>query len=115
MNIAIADEHDRQRGLEHEDEAVAEEEAHRLQVDRRARHQLAGLLAVEERQLEVLEVLVHAAAQVALDAERDAAGDQPADVGERRGAGCRRPARPPPSSSSPRLVALVDLVDRACR
>ena len=74
---------DRQRGLQHEHEAVAEEEAHRLQVDRRARHQLAGLLVVEERELEVLEVRVHAAAQVALDAERDAPRDEPAERGER--------------------------------
>ena len=32
-----------------EDQPVAEEEADRLEVDRRARHQLAGLLGVEER------------------------------------------------------------------
>ena len=41
-----------------EDEPVAEEEAHRLQVDGRARHQLAGLLAVEEAELERLQVRV---------------------------------------------------------
>ena len=53
-NIATRGEHDRQRRLQHEDEAVAEEEAHRLQVDGRARHELAGLLAVEEAELERL-------------------------------------------------------------
>src|SRR4029077_13975407 len=56
---------------------VAEEEAHRLQVDGRARHQLARLLAVEERQLEPLEVPVKAFAQASLAAQRDASGDQP--------------------------------------
>ena len=34
-----------------------------VEVDRRAGHQLPGLLAVEERQLELLEALVHPAAQ----------------------------------------------------
>ena len=47
----LSDEHhgrgdqDRERRLEDEDQAVAEEEAHRLEVDGRARHQLPGLLA----------------------------------------------------------------------
>ena len=54
-------------------EAVAEEEADRLQVDRRPRHELAGLLRVEEAELERLQVRVHAVAQVELDPERDAA------------------------------------------
>jgi hypothetical protein len=44
--------HDRERRLEDEDQAVAEEEAHRLEVDRGSRHQLAGLLGVEEAQLQ---------------------------------------------------------------
>ena len=39
---------DREDVLEEEDQAVAEEEAHRLQVDRRTRHQLAGLVPVVE-------------------------------------------------------------------
>src|SRR6266536_3457952 len=37
-------EDERQRALHDEDQPVAEEEAHRLQVDGRARHQLPGLL-----------------------------------------------------------------------
>ena len=37
------DDEDRDDVLREEDEAVAEEEAHRLEVDRRARHELAGL------------------------------------------------------------------------
>ena len=60
-------EHDRERRLPDEDQPVAEEEAHRLQVDGDARHQLAGLLAVEERQLEPLEVLIEPVAQIELD------------------------------------------------
>ena len=42
-----------------------------------------GLLAVEEGELERLEVRVHAVAQVELHPERHAAGDQPAHHAER--------------------------------
>ena len=77
-----AGEHERERGLQDEHEAVAEEEAHGLQVDGRARHQLAGLLAVEEAELQALQVAVDALAQVELDAQRDAPGDHPAHVRE---------------------------------
>ena len=49
-------EEDREGRLDHEDQAVAEEEAHDLEVDGRARHQLTGLLIVEEADLEVLKV-----------------------------------------------------------
>ena len=79
-----AREQDRQPALQDEHEAVAEEEAHRLQVDGQARHQLAGLLAVEERQLELLQVRVQAVAQVVLDAERDLARHQAASDRERQ-------------------------------
>ena len=75
-----AREHEREDGLQDEHEAVAEEEADGLQVDRHARHQLAGLLAVEEAELEALEVAVEQLAQVVLDAERHAAGDHPPQV-----------------------------------
>ena len=43
---------DREDVLEEEDQAEAEEEANRLQVDGRARHQLAGLVAVVEAERE---------------------------------------------------------------
>jgi hypothetical protein len=75
-NMARAGQEDGQRRLQDEDEAVAEEEAHRLEVDRRARHQLAGLLAVEEPELERLQVPVHPVAQIELDAQRYAPGDE---------------------------------------
>ena len=68
--------------LQDEHEPVAEEEAHGLQVDGRARHQLAGLLVVEEAELEPLQVAVQQLAQVVLDAERHAPGDHPPPVGE---------------------------------
>ena len=74
--------HDRQERLHHEDQPVAQEEAHRLEVHGRARHQLAGLLAVEEAQLQRLEVAVHQVAQVELHAKRHAAGHQPPDHAE---------------------------------
>ena len=73
-----AGEQQRERGLQDEHEAVAEEEAHGLQVDGGARHQLAGLLAVEEAELQALQVAVDELAQVVLDAQRDAPGDHAA-------------------------------------
>ena len=50
--------------LEEEDQPVAEEEAHALDVDRRARHQLAGLVAVEVAEREAQELGVEPAPQV---------------------------------------------------
>ena len=72
----------RERVLGQEDQPVAEEEADRLEVDRRPRHQLPGLLRVEEPQLERLEVGVDPLPQVELDRHRDLAGDQPPDHGQ---------------------------------
>ncbi len=69
---------DREDVLEEEDEAVAEEEAHGLEVDRRARHELPGLVAVVVAEGQPQEVRVEAVAQVELDAERLSAGDEPA-------------------------------------
>ena len=60
-------EHQRERRLDDEDEPVSEEEPHRLEVDGDAGHELPGLLAVEEAELERLEVLVEAGAEVELD------------------------------------------------
>ena len=109
-----AGEHDRERVLGQEDQPVAEEEADRLQVDRRPRHQLAGLLAVEEAELEPLQVRVDALAQVELDRERDLAGDQPPDDGQpeaqEAGADDRQGER-----QERVAVALVDRVDGGCR
>ena len=61
---------DREQVLEEEDEPVAEEEAHRLQVDRRPGHQLAGLVPVVEAEGEPEELRVDLVAHVVLDAER---------------------------------------------
>jgi hypothetical protein len=69
-------EDDRQRRLRDDHEPVAEEEAHGLQVDGRARHELAGLLTVEEAELEPEQVVVDLVAQVVLDAERDLSRDE---------------------------------------
>ena len=77
-----AGEDDRQQALGDEDQPVAEEEADRLQVDRRPRHQLAGLLGVEEAQLEPLQVRVEELAQVEFDRQRDLARDQPPHHGQ---------------------------------
>ena len=105
-------EQDRQPALGDPHEAVAEEEADRLQVDRRARHQLARLLAVEEAELERLQVAVEAVAQVVLDGERDAAGDDPA---RDREAQAQQPGADDGEAEQVQRVAVtrVDLVDRA--
>ena len=58
---------DREHVLEEEDQAVAEEEADGLEVDRRARHQLAGLVPVVEAERQAQEVRVQRVAQVELD------------------------------------------------
>ena len=93
-------------------EAVAEEEADRRQVDRRPRHQLAGLLGVEEAELELLQVRVEELAQVEFDRQRDFAGDQAADHGEShaqdRGAEDRQR-----QGEEVGLVAVFDRVDAA--
>ncbi len=64
--------------LEEEDQAVAEEEPHALEVDRRATHQLARLVSVVEAEREADELRVHGLPHVELDRERLFARDQPA-------------------------------------
>ena len=76
--------HDGERVLEEEDQAVAEEEADALEVDRRTRHQLPGLVAVVEAEREPDEVRVEALAQVHLHVEGLFAGDEPTAAHERR-------------------------------
>ena len=75
---------DRHHVLDEEDQPVAEEEADGLEVDRRARHQLARLVAVVEAEREPQEVRVEAVAHVVLDGERLPARDQPAADHEER-------------------------------
>ena len=105
-------EHDRQAALQQEHEPVAEEEAHGLQVDGRARHQLPRLLLVEEAELERLQARVEPVAQVVLDAEGDLAGHQPAQHGEHEAHQHDREDR---AGDEPELgaVAGVDRVDAA--
>ena len=65
--------HHRQDVLEEEDEAVAEEEADTLQVDRRTRHQLSRLVPVVEPERQPDQVGVQALPHVHLDGQRLAA------------------------------------------
>ena len=80
----VDDEHDRGRAddrqhvLEEEDQAVAEEEADGLEVDRGAREELPGLVPVVEAEREAQELRVEGVAHVELDSERLAARDQAA-------------------------------------
>jgi hypothetical protein len=105
-------EQDRQRRLHHEDEPVAQEEAHGRQVDGGARHELAGLLTVEEAQLERLQVAVQPAAQVELHAQRHAARHEPAGDGEGQPQDARG-GHGDPQRLEVGTVALTHLVDRA--
>ena len=67
---------DRDHVLGEEDQPVAEEEADRLQVDGRARHQLAGLVPVEVAEREPQQARVERIAHVPLDRDRLLAGDE---------------------------------------
>ena len=107
-------EQQRQQRLRDEDQPVAEEEADRLKVDGRARHQLTGLLAVEERQLEPLELGVQAVAQVELDAERHPAGDEPANDAQAQPSEAGDADRDRPDRQ-PVAVVVADRVDRSAR
>ena len=73
---AICDDRDGDQVLGEEDEAVPQEEPHGLEIDRRARHELARLVRVEEAERQALEVRVHRVSQVVLDGQREPAGEQ---------------------------------------
>jgi hypothetical protein len=107
-------EHDGEPALRDEDQPVAEEEAHGLQVDGRAGHQLSGLLRVEERELELLEVAVDDVAQVDLDPQRDAARDEAAG-GRQAEAGEGHHDDRARQELEVVLVARLDSVDRTTR
>ena len=68
--------------MQDENEPVAEEETHRGEIDGRTRHQLSGLLVVEEAQLEALQLPVHTLAQVVFNGQRHAPGDDATPVHE---------------------------------
>ena len=86
----VDDEHDRGDAddrhdvLEEEDEAVAEEEADGLEVDRRAGHELTGLVPVVEAEREAEQLRVQRVPHVELDPEGLPAGDQAAPHHEER-------------------------------
>jgi hypothetical protein len=67
---------DREDVLEEEDQAVAEKEAHCLEVHGRPRHQLSGLVAIVEAEREAQEVRVERVAHVVLDAQSLPARDE---------------------------------------
>ena len=107
-----AGEDDCQQVLGYEDEPVAEEEADRGKVDRRPRHQLPGLLAVEEAELESLQVRVEGLAQVEFDPEGDFSGDQAADHGEAEAQDAGADDRQG-QGQQVWLVVVLDRIDRA--
>ena len=75
---------DRDHVLREEDEAVAEEEPDRLQVDGGPGHQLARLVPVEVSEGEAEQMRVERVPHVPLDPERLVAGDEPAAEHEQR-------------------------------
>ena len=101
---------DRERRLDDEHQSVAEEEADRLKIDCHARHQLAGLLVVEEGELERLELAEEQGAKVVFDAERNPSGHQ-APAGreaEPHEAGGRDQQRELEQAAAPMVVDRVD-------
>ncbi len=101
--------------LREEDEPVAEEEPHRLEVDRRARHQLPRLAAVVEAEREPEEVRVELVAHVVLHRERLPPGDHSSPVHERAAQEPERDDRADLEHEHPRVRAPVDLVDHDAR
>ncbi len=85
-----ADAHHGEDVLEEEDQPVAEEEPHRLQVDRRPAHQLSGLMPVVEAEREAHELRVDGLPHVHLDLKRLLARDQPAARQRERAARAER-------------------------
>ena len=109
------DRHDRQHVLEEEDQPVAEEEPHALQIDGRARHELSGLVTVVEPERQAHEVGVEALPHVHFDRERLFAGDQPAPGHESRARESESDDQP---EEQPQLVVVVRTecpVDHALR
>ena len=101
--------------LREEDEAVAEEEAHGLEVDRRAGHELPGLAAVVEGEREPQEVGVELVAEVVLDAERLPSRDHAPPVHERAAHEPERNDRAEQEREDPRVLVAVELVDDEAR
>jgi hypothetical protein len=107
--------HHREHVLEEENQPVAEEKADSLEVDRRPRHQLPGLMAVVEAEREADQVRVQPVPQVHLDAERLLARDQPAADHQRR---LRDPEPDDRPDEDPQRVGVARpdrLVDHALR
>ena len=107
-------ERDRDDRLGDEDQAVPEEEADRLQVHRGAGHQLPGLLAVEERELQRLQRRIQPLAQVDLDGQRHPTGDQAPRGAQRQPCQAGDDDRDRPDDQLV-AVAVADRVDRASR
>ena len=109
------DRQDREDVLEEEDESVPEEEADALQVDRGARHQLAGLVAVVEPERQADEMGIEALAQIHLDRERLLTGDQPARGHQERAGKAQADDRPDKNPELARVVRRDRLVDDVLR
>ena len=105
------DHEDRHHVLREEDEAVAEEEADGLEVDRRPRHELSGLAAVVEAERQAQKVRVELVAQVVLDGERLPAGDHATSVHQHSAHEPERDDRPDLEREKPPVLTSVELVD----
>ena len=97
--------------LREEDEPVAEEEADRLQVDRRPRHELPRLAPVVEAEREPKEVRVQVVAQVVLDGERLLPGDEATPEHERSAHESERDDQRDLERQLPGVLGAGELVD----
>ena len=98
--------------LRDEDEPVAEEHAHRADVARRAREQLAGLVLVVEAEGHALQVRVERLPQVVLDVQREPARDQAPRDHERAADRARPDDQPDPEPQARAVVRPDGVVDR---
>ena len=106
---------DRDHVLREEDQPVAEEEADRLQVDRRARHQLPGLVPVEVAEREPQQARVERIAHVPLDRDRLLAGDEPAPEHQHRPQEADGEDREDQEREVVTVLAAAELVDHEAR
>ena len=105
------DDDDGHHVLREEDEPVSEEEAHRLQVDRRPGHELPRLASVVEAEREAQEVRVELVTHVVLDREGLPSGKQSPPEHQRAAHEPERHDRTDPPHENSGVLVSVELVD----
>jgi hypothetical protein len=102
---------DRHDVLGEEDQPIPEEEAHRLEVGRRPRHELPRLAAVVEAERQAQQMRVDVVADVVLHRERLPARDESAAEHERAANEPQRDDRGDPEPEDLAVAVALELVD----